>query len=124
MKADAFRKAVEALDLNAFLDTLSPSIVMHSPVRSEPLEGKEPIAALFRILFRTFEDLHFVGDYTSPDGAEGLHFRWRLGDQEVEGIDMMRFDEQGLIEEYTVMVRPMSAVVALRDAVWSQLAGD
>jgi hypothetical protein len=97
---------------------------MHSPVRSEPLEGKEAIAALFRILFRTFEDLHFVGDYASADGREGLHARWRLGDHEVEGIDMLRFDAQGLIEDYIVMVRPMSAVLALRDAVWSQLAED
>lgn len=121
MKSDAFRKAVEDLDLDAFLLTLAPSIVMHSPVRSEPLEGKEAIGALFAILFRTFHDLHFVGEYTAADGSEGLHFRWRLGDHEVEGIDMMRFDAQGLIEDYTVMVRPLSAVIALRDAVWSQV---
>jgi hypothetical protein len=50
-----------------------------------------------------------------------LHFRWRLGDREGEGVDMMRFDGDGLIEDYRVMVRPLSAVVALRDAAFFQL---
>jgi hypothetical protein len=50
-----------------------------------------------------------------------LHFRWRLADQEAEGVDMTCFDANGLIEDYTVMVKPLSAVVALRDAVWSQI---
>jgi SnoaL-like protein len=121
MKSDPFRAAVDALDLDAFLATLSPSVVLHGPVPPVPLRGKDGVKALFEILFRTFVDLRFVGEYTSDDGAELLHFRWRIGEQEVEGVDMMRFDAEGLIEDYTVMVRPLSAVVALREAVWSQL---
>ena len=40
---------------------------------------------------------------------------------EGQGVDMMRFDGDGLIEDYRVMVRPLSAVVALRGAAFSQL---
>jgi ketosteroid isomerase-like protein len=123
MKSDAFRRAVEALDLDATLAQMSETIVLHSPVKQEPLEGKEAVGTLFEILLRTFEDLRFVGTYESRDGGEILHFRWRLGGQEVEGIDMMHFDAQGLLEEYTVMVRPLPAVLGLRDAVFSQLPG-
>jgi len=112
MKCDNFRRAVEALDLDATIATFSPSIVLRSPVRDEPLEGRQTVGHLFAILFRVFEDLAFVGSYTSSDGAEILHFLWRLGDKEGEGVDMMRFDEDGLIEDYRVMVRPLSAVVA------------
>jgi len=121
MKCDNFRRAVEALDLDATIATFSPSIVLRSPVRDEPLEGRQTVGRLFAILFRVFEDLAFVGSYTASDGAEILHFLWRLGDKEGEGVDMMRFDEDGLIEDYRVMVRPLSAVVALRDAAFSQL---
>jgi len=121
MKCDNFRRAVEALDLDATIATFSPSIVLRSPVRDEPLEGRQTVGHLFAILFRVFEDLAFVGSYTSSDGAEILHFLWRLGDKEGEGVDMMRFDEDGLIKDYRVMVRPLSAVVALRDAAFSRL---
>jgi hypothetical protein len=112
---------VEAFDLDATVATFSPSIVLRSPVRDEPLEGRQAVGRLFAILLRVFEDLRFVGSYTSNDGAEVLHFLWRLGDTEGEGVDMMRFDGDGLIEDYRVMVRPLSAVVALRDAAFSQL---
>ena len=121
MKCDTFRRAVEAFDLDATVATFSPSIVLRSPVRDEPLEGRQAVGRLFAILFQVFEDLRFVGSYTSSDGAEVLHFLWRLGDTEGEGVDMMRFDGDGLIEDYRVMVRPLSAVVALRDAAFSQL---
>jgi hypothetical protein len=121
MKCDGFRTGVEALDLAATLAQMSPSIVLDSPVADEPFDGKEAVASLFTILFRTFEDLRFVEAYSSATGAEVLHFRWRLGEREVEGVDVMRFDQQGLIEDYRVMVRPLSAVLGLRDAVWSQL---
>jgi hypothetical protein len=121
MKCDAFRRAVEALDLDATVATFSPSIVLRSPVREEPLEGRQAVGRLFAVLFRVFEDLKFVGSFTSSDGTEVLHFRWRLRDAEGEGVDMMSFDGNGLIEDYRVMVRPLSAVVALRDAAFTQL---
>jgi hypothetical protein len=50
-----------------------------------------------------------------------LHFRTRVGDREVEGIDMIRRGADGLIDDFTVMVRPLSAVTALRDAIGAQL---
>jgi hypothetical protein len=40
----------------------------------------------------------------------------------VEGLDLIRFDADGRIAELTVMVRPMSAVVALAEAVGPKLA--
>ena len=119
MKSDTFRRAVEASDLDATIATFSPSIVLRSPVRDEPLEGKQAVGRVFAILFQVFDDLRFVGSYTSSDDAEVLHFLWRLGETEGEGVDMMRFDGDGLIEDYRVMVRPLSAVVALRDAAFS-----
>jgi hypothetical protein len=120
VRSDAFRSAVEASDLDAFVATLSPSIVLRGPVKGEPLEGKAAVRALFAILFRTFIDLRFVAAYSSSDG-EILHFVWQLGDEAVEGVDILRFDADGLVADYRVMIRPLSAVVALRDAVWSEL---
>src|SRR5512133_1706586 len=92
-----------------------------SEARCETSHLRAGVGGLFAILFRVFEDLRFVGTYTSSDGAEVLHLLWRLGDKEGEGVDVMRFDEDGLIEDYRVMVRSLSAVVALRDAAFSQL---
>lgn len=122
MSAGAFRKAVESFDLDAALACLAPEIVFHSPVTFKPFEGRDAVAVLFGILFRTFEDFRYVGEYenASGDGAV-LHFKTRIGDRHVEGIDMIHSREDGLIDEFTVMVRPLSAAMALRDTVGAEL---
>ena len=120
MSADAFRKAVESFDLNAALACLAPDVVFHSPVTFKPFEGREAVAVLFGILFRTFEDFRYVGEFSSDDGAV-LRFLTRIGDREVEGIDMIHTRDDGLIDEFTVMVRPLSAAMALRDTVGAEL---
>jgi limonene-1,2-epoxide hydrolase len=102
----AFRKAVEMGDLDGAIASLAPGVVLHSPVTFKPFQGKEAVAALLSILFRTFEDFRYVAQFEG-DGGTVLHFRTRVGDREVEGIDMM--------------VRPLSAALALRDSVGAQL---
>ena len=49
MKCNTFRKAVEALDLDATVATFSPSIVLRGPVRDEPPEGRQAVGGLFAI---------------------------------------------------------------------------
>ena len=120
MSAEAFRKAVESFDLDAALACLAPEIVFHSPVTFKPFEGRDAVAVLFGILFKTFEDFRYVGEYESADGAV-LHFKTRIGDRQVEGIDMIHTRDDGLIDEFTVMVRPLSAAHALRDTVGVEL---
>jgi len=118
--ANAFKQAVEAGDLDAALATLAPDVVLHSPVTFRPFQGKDAVAALLSILLRTFEDFRYVAEFEGDAGTV-LHFRTRVGDREVEGIDLLHTNAQGLIDDFTVMVRPLSAVVALRDSIGAQL---
>jgi len=117
-----FRDAITSGDIDGAISLLAPGVVLHSPVTFRPFEGREAVAALFRILFQTFEDFRYVGDYRAQNGAEVLHFRTRVGDRDVEGIDLLHFDAEGRIDDFTVFVRPLSAVTALRDAIGAQLA--
>jgi hypothetical protein len=118
---EPFRKAVEAGDIDAALACLAAEVVLHSPVTFKPFEGREAVGVLFGILFETFEDFRYVGEYRSADGGTVLRFRTRVGDREVEGIDLLHFDGEGLIDDFTVFVRPLSAVHALRDSIGARL---
>jgi len=122
MSIDAFRAAVEKADLDGIVATLAADVVLHSPVTFKPFEGRDAVRFLFSILLKTFEDFHYVGEFVSTDGSTVLRFRTRIGDREVEGIDLVHFDAEGLIDDFTVMVRPLSAALALRDAVGSHLS--
>ncbi len=76
---------------------------------------------MFGALLRIFEDFRYVAEYTSTDGAV-LQFRTRIGDRALEGADFLTFGADGLIHEFTVMVRPYSAATALKDAMAALLA--
>ena len=120
MAPDAFKKAVESFDIDAVVAQLAPDIVFHGPVTFKPFIGKDAVAGLFAILFQTFKDFRYVGEFSGPNGTI-LHFKTRVGDRDVEGIDLVRTNADGLIDDFTVMVRPLSAVHALRDAIGSAL---
>ncbi|MET9570863.1 nuclear transport factor 2 family protein [Streptomyces virginiae] len=131
--AERFRAAVEKRDLSALEDLFTEDIRLYSPVKFRPFQGRPMVLGLFGVLLRVFEDLRYVGHFdgateTSADGAPApasvLPFRATVDGKEIHGIDMLHFDESGRIKEFTVMVRPQSAVHTLGQAVLTGLQAD
>ncbi|MFC4608384.1 nuclear transport factor 2 family protein [Streptomyces maoxianensis] len=130
---ERFRAAVEKQDLAAVDDLFTEDIRFYSPVKFTPFEGRPMVLGLLGVLLRTFEDFRYVGRFagaaeTSTDGEEApseiLIFRAAVNGKQIHGIDLLQFDEAGRIKEFTVMVRPMSAVQALSEAVLAGLVED
>jgi hypothetical protein len=117
----SFRAAIEAGDHAAMVAAFAPDAVLNSPVSFKPFEGREAISQLLAILLETFEDFRYTDEFEG-EGKAALVFRARVGDRELEGLDLFRFDADGRIVELTVMVRPLSGVVALAEAVGPKLA--
>ncbi|MEV7098711.1 nuclear transport factor 2 family protein [Amycolatopsis sp. NPDC051045] len=117
----SFRKAVEARDPDAMAATLAENVVFRSPVAFRPYPGKAITAAILRGVLRVFEDFRYVRELTGAEGREhALVFEARIGDVRVEGCDFLHLDDDGLIDEFTVMVRPLSAAQALSEAMAAQ----
>ncbi|WP_405392937.1 nuclear transport factor 2 family protein [Streptomyces sp. NBC_01102] len=130
---ERFRAAVEKRDLAALGGLFTEDVRLFSPVKFTPFEGRPMVLGLFGVLVRTFEDFRYIGHLegealTSTEDAaapsEVLMFKASVNGKEIHGIDLLQFDEAGLIKEFTVMVRPMSAVQALGAAVLEGLAAD
>jgi hypothetical protein len=115
-----FQRAVEAGDLDAVVDALSPDVVFRSPVVYKPYEGREPVSVVLGAAARVFEDFEYVRRIESDHGV-ALIFKARVGDRDVDGLDLLRFDDDGLISELMVMVRPMSGMRALAAAMGEEL---
>jgi hypothetical protein len=119
----AFRQAVDARDHAGLLALFRADAILQSPVSFKPFEGREAIGQLLGILMEVFDEFHYTDELCSSDGRTvGLVFRARVGARDVEGLDLLRFDEQGKVRELTVMVRPRSALEALFAAVGTRLA--
>jgi SnoaL-like domain len=118
-----FRNAIEARDLDAAIALTRQDVVFRSPVVFRPYHGREALRTILEAVTSVFEDFRYVreiGDAGARDQV--LVFEARVGDKQVEGADFIRLDDDGAISELTVMVRPMSGMHALAQAMKNRLA--
>jgi limonene-1,2-epoxide hydrolase len=115
---DRFRAAVEASDLDAAVAVLAPDVVFRSPIVHKPYQGPEAVRALLKGVLAIFEDFRYERSIGAPDAADhALVFRTRVGDREIEGCDFLHQNADGLIDEFVVMVRPLTGAHALAEAM-------
>jgi limonene-1,2-epoxide hydrolase len=118
----AFRAAVEARDHDAMVAAMAPDVLFYSPVAHSPFDGREAVAGLFTALLDTFEDFTYTDEMRDGDTV-ALLFTARVGDKRLQGLDWLRLDEDGLVREFTVMIRPLSGIVALGEAMAPKVEG-
>ena len=116
----AFRAAVEGKDVDAAVALFAENAVFHSPVVHEPYVGREPLRAILAAVMVVFEDFRYTGSY-SGDTGHVLEFACRVGDRDLQGIDILRGDGTQLTE-LTVLVRPYSAATLLRERMAALLS--
>ena len=111
-----FRAAVEAGDIDAGLALFADDATLDSPVAFRPFVGIEQVGVVLRAVFETFEDFRYTDEFDS-NGTHALVFEARVGDKAVQGLDLIRSDDSGRITKLTVMVRPLSGLIALAEAM-------
>lgn len=117
-----FRSAIEAKDLDAAVALLREDVVFRSPVVFTPYEGREALRQILAAVMDVFEDFRYIREI-GADGASdhALVFEAKVGDKQLQGCDFIHVDPDGAIDEFTVMVRPMQAMLALAEAMKARL---
>jgi hypothetical protein len=119
--SDPFRDAVLAADHSSMVDALAPEVIFNSPVAFRPFEGRAAVGQVLGAVMETFEDFRYT-DELEGQTAHALVFAARVGEKEIQGIDLLRFDGDGKISDFTVLVRPLSATIALAEAMGPKVA--
>lgn len=116
-----FRQAVEGRDHEAMAALLADDVVFTSPVAFQPYRGKPVTAAILRAVMRVFEDFRYVREISSSDGRDhALVFTATVAGKQLQGCDFLHLDDDGRIDDFQVMVRPLSAATALAAAMAEQ----
>ena len=116
----AFRAAVEAKDLDAMRSALHADVVFRSPVVYKAYEGRDTVMHLLSAVVRVLEDFRYL-DELHADGSHALIFEAKAGGRELNGLDYVRTDADGLVTELWVMIRPASGLSAVAEAMQAQL---
>jgi hypothetical protein len=120
---DSWHAMIAAGDLRGLSELLHPQAVFRSPVAFKPYSGAPMVALILNTVIQVFEDFVYHRELASADGSSlVLEFSAKVGERQLKGIDMIRFDQDGKIVEFEVMIRPMSGLQALGEEMARRLA--
>lgn len=118
----AFREAAEGGDVGRLLTLMTDDVTFRSPVVHRPYRGRAQVEVILRAVVRVLEGFHYEREIGAEDAADhALVFRARVGHWELEGCDFLHTDETGLVDEFVVMIRPLSGALALAEAMREEL---
>jgi hypothetical protein len=100
----------------ALAPLLAPTVEFDSAALHRPFVGKAAVLRLLPVLRDCFEDVEITDEFTTAN-ALSFVFSGRIGARDVNGLQLVRFGPDGLITRVTGMVRPLTGLVALTEAM-------
>ena len=111
---NAFTDAMKSKNLEKMLDHMADDIVLRTPLVAEPFRGKAAIRPVVTALLSVVDKFDFVETLQGSRHVSEF-FRVTVGPYELDGMDYWLLNEAGLIQEMTVLWRPLPAIVAVQN---------
>ena len=119
---EIWHKVVEGKDMSLLEDLLAEDAVFHSPVVHTPQRGKAITTLYLTAAAGVFDGhgFHYVREVVSGSNAI-LEFETEIDGIHINGVDMIRWNDEGQIVDFKVMIRPLKAVNLLHQMMGEML---
>lgn len=106
-------------DPQVLRDLLAEDAVFHSPVVHTPQQGRDKVFAYLHAASHVLggENFRYLREIVDGDQAM-LEFASELDGIHINGVDIIRWNDDGKISDFKVMVRPLKAI----NKVWEKMA--
>ncbi|HPJ18060.1 MAG: nuclear transport factor 2 family protein [Actinobacteria bacterium] len=113
---ERWHEVVQSRNPALLTQILAEDATFHSPVLFRPQQGRDLVAlyltgAMHVIANPTFR---YVREVTADNNAV-LEFETMIDDVHVNGVDIITWDEHGLITDFKVMLRPLRALTTVQE---------
>ena len=111
-----WHKMVDEKDLSKLGNFLSEQAVFRSLMAHTPYPGKMAVYFALSNVIEVFENFTYHRELISEtDRSAMLEFTADVSGKTLKGVDIITFNEAGLITEFEVLIRPMSGLSALAE---------
>jgi hypothetical protein len=100
---------------------LAENVVFNSPILVRPIEGREVVAAIFAQSSSTRGSGTYTAEFKLDERTTFLRWVGTMDGHKIESLEVIVDNEQGLIKERTVSLRPYRAVKLFRDSMYASL---
>ncbi len=118
----AWLRALPAGDSAALKALLAEDVTFHSPAVQSPIRGCEATLLVMLTVAEVLQNIRYRRTFVCGPYEAALEFNAEIGQLQLKGIDLMRFDANGRICEFEVMMRPLRALSAVAEAVGNRVA--
>jgi hypothetical protein len=110
---DAFTAAMQRKDLDTMLSHMADDVVLKTPLVADAFRGKAALRPVVQALLGVVDSFDFREILEGP-GHVASFFGVKVGSIELDGVDYWRLNNAGLIQEMTVLWRPLPAAAAVQ----------
>ncbi len=116
-----WHRIVRERDLVGLDGVLDENVSLGAPPYWDKLRGRKLIHHLLGLIVHTIDGFTYHREWCN--GSElALEFTGRVGERELQGIDLISLNDSFLVQNIDVLMRPVNSVIALRDAIAPQMA--
>lgn len=115
-----WHKAVVDKDYDILDDLLAENVEFHSPTLWKPKEGKDITKYILMMISQFFEDFEYHRQF-ELDNSFGLEFSAKVEGKALKGIDLIRLNDEGKIEHFEVMIRPLNTLNLIFEKMTAEL---
>ena len=120
---EKWHQMIKTGDMSSLNELLADDVVFRSPVAYKPYEGKHVVFFILTNVIQVFQDFTYHREFYTEDGLSVvLEFSANVNEKKLKGIDMIRFNENGQIVDFEVMIRPKSGLEALAVQMGQRMA--
>lgn len=120
-RLNEWHQFVETRDVRVLDKLFAENIKFHSPFVWKPKHGKPMTVAIISTVTEVFEDFRYVREIIDEENW-ALEFEARIGELDLRGVDLIKLDAKGQIEDFEVMIRPANALQKLGEEMGKRLA--
>jgi hypothetical protein len=102
-------------------ELLAESITFNSPILARSIQGRDAIAAIFAQSSSTRGSGAYTAEYKLDERTTFLRWEGTMDGRKLESFEVIVDNEEGLIVERTIALRPYPAVTLFRDAMYASL---
>jgi hypothetical protein len=111
-RLELWHKCVKTQDTNLILQMLHPQVIFKTPLYLKPRIGADLVSAILASASNIFENFTYHREWISKDGLDfALEFSATVEGKDIRGLDLIKFDQDGKIIEFEVMLRPVKTTI-------------
>ena len=115
-----WHRVLKEKDFKLLASILADNVEFHSPTLWQAKQGKAVTAFILKTVIGIFQDFRYHREFISENSV-ALEFSAKVGDKQVKGVDLIRWNEQGEIENFEVMMRPINGVQMMLELMTAEL---